>query len=59
VHDADSADVDAAVAAAQSGFAVWSVMTATERGRILHRASVLLRARNAELAALEVACGYR
>ena len=58
VHDADSADVDAAVAAAQRGFAVWSAMTATERGRILHRASVLLRARNQELAALEVAdCG--
>jgi betaine-aldehyde dehydrogenase len=58
VHEADSADVDAAVAAAQRGFAVWSAMTATERGRILHRASVLLRARNEELAALEVAdCG--
>lgn len=58
VHDADSTDVDAAVAAAQRGFAVWSAMTATERGRILHRASVLLRARNEELAALEVAdCG--
>ena len=58
VHEADSADVDAAVAAAQRGFAVWSGMTATERGRILHRASVLLRARNEELAALEVAdCG--
>lgn len=58
VHDADSADVDAAVAAAQRGFETWSAMTATERGRILHRASVLLRARNEELAALEVAdCG--
>ena len=58
VHDADSADVDAAVAAAQRGFETWSAMTATERGRILHRASVLLRARNEELAVLEVAdCG--
>ena len=58
VHDADAADVDAAVAAAQRGFAVWSAMTATERGRILHRAAALLRARNEELAALEVAdCG--
>ena len=58
VHEADSADVDAAVAAAQRGFAVWSAMTATERGRILHRAAALLRSRNEELAALEVAdCG--
>jgi betaine-aldehyde dehydrogenase len=58
VHDADAADVDAAVAAAQRGFAVWSAMTAAERGRILHRAATLLRARNEELAALEVAdCG--
>ncbi len=51
VHDATSADVDAAVAARQRGFAVWSAMTATERGRILHRAAVLLRERNDELAA--------
>ena len=58
VHDAGDADVDAAVAASQRGFALWSAMTATERGRILHRASVLLRERNEELAALEVAdCG--
>jgi betaine-aldehyde dehydrogenase len=58
VHDADSADVDAAVAAAQRGFETWSAMTATERGRILHRAAVLLRARNEDLAVLEVAdCG--
>ena len=56
--DATAADVDAAVSAAQRGFEVWSVMTATERGRILHRAAHLLRSRNAELAALEVAdCG--
>jgi betaine-aldehyde dehydrogenase len=58
VHDASDSDVDAAVAASQRGFALWSAMTATERGRILHRASVLLRERNEELAALEVAdCG--
>ena len=58
VHDADAADVDAAVAAAQRGFAVWSAMTAAERGRILHRAAALLRSRNEELAAIEVAdCG--
>ena len=58
VADATAADVDAAVAAAQRGFAVWSAMTATERGRILQRAAQLLRSRNEELAALEVRdCG--
>ena len=58
VFDASQADVDAAVAAAQKGFAVWAAMTATERGRILRRAADILRSRNAELAALEVQdCG--
>ena len=58
VHDANQADVDAAVAAAQRGFEVWSAMTGTERGRILNRAVQLLRSRNEELAALEVQdCG--
>ena len=58
VYDASSADVEAAVAAAQRGFEVWSAMTGTERGRILHRAAQLLRASNDELAALEVQdCG--
>ena len=58
VHDAAQSDVDAAVAAAQAGFRVWSAMTATERGRILRRAADLLRSRNDELAALEVQdCG--
>ncbi len=55
VHDANADDVDAAVVAAQQGFAVWSAMTAVERGRVLHRAAALLRERNDELAALEVA----
>ncbi|HEY8908306.1 MAG TPA: aldehyde dehydrogenase family protein, partial [Rhodoferax sp.] len=54
VHDADEADVNAAVEAAQRGFAVWSAMTGAERGRILNRAVQLLRERNDELAALEV-----
>lgn len=58
VFDSNADDVDAAVAAATRGFAIWSVMTGTERGRILHRAAQLLRARNDELAALEVQdCG--
>ncbi len=53
LRDADAADVDAAVEAAQRGFEVWSAMTGTERGRILRRAADLLRSRNEELAALE------
>ena len=58
LHDANAADVDAAVAAAQDGFEIWSAMTGTERGRILRKAADLLRSRNEELAALEVQdCG--
>jgi betaine-aldehyde dehydrogenase len=58
LHDADQADVDAAVAAAHAGFLVWSAMSAMERGRILRRAADILRSRNEELAALEVQdCG--
>ena len=58
LHDANPADVDAAVAAAQHGFEIWSAMTGTERGRILRKAADLLRSRNEELAALEVQdCG--
>jgi betaine-aldehyde dehydrogenase len=54
VHDSAQAEVNTAVAAAERGFAVWSAMTGTERGRILHRAAQLLRERNDELAAIEV-----
>jgi betaine-aldehyde dehydrogenase len=54
VHDCIEADVQDAIAAAQIGFALWSAMTGTERGRILQRAVQLLRQRNDELAALEV-----
>lgn len=54
VRDSTQADVDAAVASAQRGFAIWSALTGTERGRILHRAASLLRQRNDELARLEV-----
>src|SRR5690349_7565278 len=51
---AGPADVGRAVEAARRGFAVWSRMTGAERGRILARAAALLRARNRELAELEV-----
>jgi betaine-aldehyde dehydrogenase len=54
VQCAGEADVERAVAAAAKGFAIWSAMTGTERGRILNRAAHLLRERNRELAELEV-----
>jgi betaine-aldehyde dehydrogenase len=48
-----AAEVDAAVARAAEGQRVWARMTGTERGRILRRTADILRARNAEIAALE------
>jgi len=54
VREALAADVDAAVQSAERGFAQWSALTGTERGRVLQRAAQLLRSRNDELAALEV-----
>src|SRR5882724_7205621 len=54
VQSAGAADVERAVASAAAGFAVWSAMTGEERGRIMNRAAGLLRARNRELAELEV-----
>ena len=54
VEQAGAAEVEAAIAAAAAGFAVWSAMTGTERGRILHRAAQILRSRNREIAELEV-----
>jgi betaine-aldehyde dehydrogenase len=54
VQCAGEADVERAVASAAKGYAVWSAMTGTERGRILNRAGRLLRERNRELAELEV-----
>jgi len=45
--------VEAAVAAAQAAQPAWAALTGTERGRVLKRAADLLRAANAELAALE------
>ena len=54
VQIADDDDVTRAVAAAARGFATWSKMTGAERGRILMEAVRLLRARNDELAEIEV-----
>ncbi|PWV62274.1 betaine-aldehyde dehydrogenase [Plasticicumulans acidivorans] len=54
VQLAGAVEVEAAVSAAQAGFAVWSALSGAQRGRILQRAAALLRARNRELAELEV-----
>jgi betaine-aldehyde dehydrogenase len=53
VEISGEAEVEAAVAAAERGQAIWAAMTGTERGRILRRAADLLRRDNAELAELE------
>ena len=50
----NAADVDAAVAAAQAALAGdWGRLTATERGRVLHKMSAITLARADELAQLE------
>lgn len=51
---ASQSDLNDAVESAKRGFKVWSAMSATERSRILLKAVELLRARNDELAMLEV-----
>ncbi|MCB2001349.1 MAG: aldehyde dehydrogenase family protein, partial [Rhodoferax sp.] len=53
VQSASRQDVDAAVASAQAGQAVWAGFTAMQRSRVLRRAVDILRARNDELADLE------
>lgn len=55
VGQASEQDLARAIKSAKQGFKVWSAMTATERSRILLKAVALLRERNSELAALEVA----
>ncbi|WP_194088916.1 betaine-aldehyde dehydrogenase [Vibrio hibernica] len=54
IDQASQSDLDKAVESAQKGFEVWSKMSAVERSRILLKAVEILRARNDELAALEV-----
>jgi betaine-aldehyde dehydrogenase len=54
VASAGESDIDTAVAAARDGFAIWSAMTGTERGRILKKAADLLREQVEDLARLEV-----
>lgn len=55
VGQASEQDLARAIESAKQGFKVWSAMTATERSRILLKAVAILRQRNDELAALEVA----
>lgn len=55
IEQASHEDLARTIEAAKKGFAVWSAMTPVERSRILLKAVALLRERNDELAALEVA----
>ncbi len=50
----DKRDIDAAVVAARAAFhGAWGRMTATERGRVLHKLSALILQHHAELSDLE------
>ena len=53
LHSATPNIVELAVEAARAAQPAWARLKPVERGRILHRASDLLRARNAELSRLE------
>ncbi len=54
VQRAAAADIERAVASARAGFERWRAITGAQRGRILNDAVRILRARNRELAELEV-----
>lgn len=54
IAQADQDVIARAIESARQGQQVWAEMPAVERGRILRRAVALLRARNDELARLEV-----
>ena len=55
VQQASVADVDRAVQSATDGFHEWRAMSGAQRGRVLNLAVQMLRQRNDEIAALEVA----
>ncbi len=55
VQQASDADVDRAVASSAAGFDQWRALSGAARGRVLNEAVRILRARNRELAELEVA----
>lgn len=54
VHFADSEQIELAVESAMSGFKVWSNTAPEERAKVLLRAAKILRARNDEIAKIEV-----
>jgi betaine-aldehyde dehydrogenase len=53
LHNATPAVIEAVMASARAGFAIWSAMPPAERGRVLRRAADIIRAQNPELSALE------
>tara|TARA_R110002124_G_scaffold205198_1_gene371458 strand:- start:654 stop:2111 length:1458 start_codon:yes stop_codon:yes gene_type:complete len=53
VHAATPAIIEQAITAARDAQAAWAAMTGTERGRILRRASEIMRDRNHDLSVLE------
>jgi len=53
LHTATPAIIDRALAAATAAQADWAARAPVERGRILHRAAELMRARNRDLSVLE------
>jgi len=58
VAQANGADVDAAVSAAQAGFATWRAVLPLERARVLRRIAQILRDNARELALIDAAnCG--
>jgi len=54
VQQAGDADIDRAVQSAREGQRAWAALTSMQRSRILRRAVEILRARNDELAELEM-----
>ncbi|KKA22106.1 Betaine-aldehyde dehydrogenase [Rasamsonia emersonii CBS 393.64] len=53
IHEASTADIDAAIASAERAFPAWSQTPPIARARILQKAAQLLRERNDEIAATE------
>ncbi|PVH29872.1 betaine-aldehyde dehydrogenase [Pararhodobacter oceanensis] len=53
LHEATPALIDKALAAAARAQVAWAALRPVERGRVLHKAAEIIRARNAELSELE------
>ena len=52
VAHADRADLDAALAAAARGFAIWRITSAYDRAKLMHKAADLVRARAEDIAVM-------